>query len=50
MNTIIFAFAGKGGVGKTSLSAAFIRILSEAYPEKEFLPLTQTLLSVFQRR
>ena len=37
MNTIIFAFAGKGGVGKTSLSAAFIRILSEAYPEKRIL-------------
>lgn len=37
MNTIIFAFAGKGGVGKTSLSAAVIRILSEAYPEKRIL-------------
>lgn len=37
MNTTIFAFAGKGGVGKTSLSAAFIRILSETYPEKRIL-------------
>jgi len=37
MNTKIFAFAGKGGVGKTSLSAAFIRILSEAFPEKKIL-------------
>lgn len=32
-----FAFAGKGGVGKTSLSAAFIRLLSERYPEKKVL-------------
>ena len=37
METKIFAFTGKGGVGKTSLSAAFIRLLSEAYPEKKIL-------------
>ena len=37
METKIFAFTGKGGVGKTSLSAAFIRILSETYPEKKIL-------------
>lgn len=37
MNTKIFAFAGKGGVGKTSLSAAFIRILSESFPDKRIL-------------
>ena len=37
MKTKIFAFTGKGGVGKTSLSAAFIRILSETYPEKRIL-------------
>lgn len=37
MNTKIFAFAGKGGVGKTSLSAAFIRILSESFPDKKIL-------------
>ena len=37
METKIFAFTGKGGVGKTSLSAAFIRLLSEAYPEKNIL-------------
>ena len=37
MKTKIFAFTGKGGVGKTSLSAAFIRILSETYPEKKIL-------------
>ena len=37
MNAKIFAFAGKGGVGKTSLSAAFIRILSESFPDKRIL-------------
>ena len=37
METKVFAFTGKGGVGKTSLSAAFIRILSETYPEKRIL-------------
>jgi CO dehydrogenase maturation factor len=37
MKTKIFAFTGKGGVGKTSLSAAFIRILSETYPEEKIL-------------
>ncbi len=37
MGTRIFAFTGKGGVGKTSLSAAFIRILAETYPGKKIL-------------
>lgn len=37
METKIIAFTGKGGVGKTSLSAAFIRILAEAYPDKKIL-------------
>ncbi len=37
METKVIAFTGKGGVGKTSLSAAFIRILSETYPEKRIL-------------
>lgn len=37
MDTKIFAFAGKGGVGKTSLSAAFVRILSESFPGKKIL-------------
>ena len=37
MDTKIFAFAGKGGVGKTSLSAAFIRLLGERYPNKKIL-------------
>ena len=33
----IIATVGKGGVGKTSLSAAFVRILSETYPDKRIL-------------
>ena len=37
METKIFAVAGKGGVGKTSLSAAFIRVLSETFPDKKIL-------------
>lgn len=37
METRSFAFTGKGGVGKTSLSAAFIRILSETYPDAKIL-------------
>ena len=37
MQTKIFTFAGKGGVGKTSLSAAFIRVLSESFPDKKIL-------------
>ncbi|MBR2730482.1 MAG: AAA family ATPase [Clostridia bacterium] len=36
-NTIILAFVGKGGVGKTSLSAAAVRLLSKAYPDKRIL-------------
>ena len=35
--TKILAVAGKGGVGKTSISAAFVRILSEKYPDKKIL-------------
>lgn len=37
MEPIIFAFAGKGGVGKTSLSAAFIRALTARFPDKKLL-------------
>lgn len=37
METKIFAFAGKGGVGKTSLSAAFVRILSQRFHHKKIL-------------
>lgn len=37
MNTMRIAFTGKGGVGKTALSAAFIRLLSETFPDKRIL-------------
>ena len=36
-NTRILAVAGKGGVGKTSISAAFVRILTEEYPDAKIL-------------
>ena len=35
--TTIIALVGKGGVGKTSLSAVTVRLLSEAYPGKKIL-------------
>ena len=35
--TKIIAAAGKGGVGKTSVSAAFVRLLAEKYPDKRIL-------------
>lgn len=35
--TRIIALAGKGGVGKTSISAAFVRLLMEAHPEASIL-------------
>ena len=35
--TRILAVAGKGGVGKTSIAAAFVRLLTEAYPDKRIL-------------
>ncbi len=34
---VILAFCGKGGVGKTSISALSVRLLHEAYPEKKIL-------------
>lgn len=34
---IIIAVAGKGGVGKTSLSAVMVKLLVAAYPEKRIL-------------
>ncbi len=33
----IIALAGKGGVGKTSISAAIVKLLVEAYPDKKIL-------------
>ena len=35
--TKVIALAGKGGVGKTTLSAAFVRILMEARPDSRIL-------------
>ena len=34
---IVLAFCGKGGVGKTSISALSVRLLHEAYPNKKIL-------------
>lgn len=36
-DTKIIALTGKGGVGKTSLSASIVRILTEEYPDKKIL-------------
>ncbi|MCR5404917.1 MAG: AAA family ATPase [Butyrivibrio sp.] len=36
-NTVVIALAGKGGVGKTSLSAAIVRLLSEKRPDAKIL-------------
>ena len=33
----VFAFTGKGGVGKTSLSALMVTLLAKRYPEKKIL-------------
>ena len=35
--TKILAVASKGGVGKTSISSAFVRLLTEAYPDARIL-------------
>ena len=36
-NTKIIAVAGKGGVGKTSISATIVKLLVKAYPDKKIL-------------
>lgn len=36
-NPVILALVGKGGVGKTSLAALTVRLLSEKYPDKRIL-------------
>lgn len=36
-DTKIIALTGKGGVGKTTVSAAIVRLLSEAWPDKRIL-------------
>ena len=33
----IIAVAGKGGVGKTSISATIVKLLVKAYPDKKIL-------------
>ncbi|HPS75689.1 MAG TPA: AAA family ATPase, partial [Oscillospiraceae bacterium] len=33
----IIAVVGKGGVGKTSISAMIVRLLTEKYPDKKIL-------------
>ena len=33
----IIAVAGKGGVGKTSVSAAIVKLLTEKFPQKRIL-------------
>ncbi|MGN0447022.1 MAG: AAA family ATPase [Acutalibacteraceae bacterium] len=36
-NATIIALSGKGGVGKTSISAAIVKLLTQAYPDKKIL-------------
>ena len=36
-NATIIALSGKGGVGKTSISAAIVKLLAQTYPEKRIL-------------
>ena len=39
-NTAIIALAGKGGVGKTSISALTVRLLAQKYPDKKLIPIS----------
>lgn len=41
--TKIVAVAGKGGVGKTSLAGAFVKVLVEKYPDRRYWRLMLTL-------
>ena len=43
-DTKILTVAGKGGVGKTSISSAMVRILSEEYPDSRILAIDATML------
>lgn len=36
-NATIIALSGKGGVGKTSISATIVKLLSQTYPDKKIL-------------
>ena len=36
-NTTVIALVGKGGVGKTSISALTVRLLARKYPDKKIL-------------
>ena len=36
-NATIIALSGKGGVGKTSISAAIVKLLAQTYPDKRIL-------------
>ena len=42
-NATIIALSGKGGVGKTSISAAIVKLLVEAYPDKKILAIVLIL-------
>lgn len=37
MSRAIIALSGKGGVGKTSVSATIVKLLAEAFPDKKIL-------------
>ena len=48
--TKVIAVAGKGGVGKTSLAAAMVKVLTKNTLIKEFLQLMQIQQSVCLQR